>query len=410
MISRAHAVSLRNSQVGVLAQSGDVARFSFDADYWERENRDVLGLWFEDNPRASPRATLRLPAWFSNLLPEGRLREWIAIDRNVSAEREMELLLRVGRDLPGAVTVAEDGAEGMADAWGDIENPRANPVESPIWKFSLAGVGLKFSMLASGDKLSLPAEHEFGDWIVKLPEPSHRNVPENEFLIMNLARAAGIEVPETRLVHRSDLERLPDNVWPNGEEYAFAIRRFDRADGERVHIEDLAQVRGFYPHEKYSGSFETVAALLYRGVDLSSLDEFVRRMTFNLLVGNGDAHLKNWSVIYEFGRRARISPAYDLVSTIPYFASGEEDLGLKFGGQKRFSAVTRFDFERMAKRLGVGQKSMLAIVDEVIERVLGEVGGLAPLTDLPQFPRKVEDHATAIAAQLGVRPNTVPIV
>jgi serine/threonine-protein kinase HipA len=65
----------------------------------------VLGLLFEQDPLRTHAAALRLPPWFSNLLPEGLLREWIAADRRVSADREMELLAQVGHDLPGAVRV-----------------------------------------------------------------------------------------------------------------------------------------------------------------------------------------------------------------------------------------------------------------------------------------------------------------
>lgn len=133
---------------------------------------------------------------------------------------------------------------------------------------------------------------------MKLPDVRYADVPTNEFATMKLARAVGIDVPDVVLVHRDELPALPAHAWPCSEELAFAIARFDRApDGQRIHIEDLAQVRGFYDHAKYTGSFETVGALIYRNRDVDSLREFVRRLTFNVLVGNGDAHLKNWSLI-----------------------------------------------------------------------------------------------------------------
>ena len=91
---------------------------------------------------------------------------------------------------------------------------------------------------------------------------------------------------------------------------------------------------------KYDGTFETVAALCYRGHDLRALQEWARRVAFNLAIGNGDAHLKNWSLIYPDRRRATLSPVYDLVSTVGYLE--HEDFGLKFTGAK--------DFERIRKR------------------------------------------------------------
>lgn len=371
MISTAaHAVRLGGKRVGTILQRGDVARFVFADGYWEDPARQVLGLWFENNPRTSPQAALRLPEWFSNLLPEGPLRKWIAHDRGVSIDRELQLLLQIGRDLPGAVEVvpSEDGVdvEQIGTAVADV-GPRASG--SP-WKFSLAGVGLKFSMLRQGDRLSIPAANELGDWIVKFPDAVYRDVPVNEFASMSLAKEIGIQCPEIELIHRDSLPPVPDIMWPTAENYAYAIARFDRhPDGRRIHIEDLAQVRGFYPSEKYAGSFETIGGLVYRNEDLVSLREFVRRLTFNLLVGNGDAHLKNWSLIYRDGRRAEISPAYDIVSTAGYYEQGSpDDLGLKFGGSKALERVRRADFLRLQNLLRVDRKDVLDVVDESIER------------------------------------------
>src|SRR5262249_10416628 len=149
-------------------------------------DRAVLGLVFEDDPYADHASKLRLPPWFSNLLPEGRLRSWIAADRGVSADREMELLAQVGHDLPGAVRVLAD-EEHSAEVAGNTvpvlskELAGQDDQQSAIgWRFSLAGVGLKFSMVREEDRLTLPAFGQGGDWIVKLPDPLFKDVPRNE--------------------------------------------------------------------------------------------------------------------------------------------------------------------------------------------------------------------------------------
>ncbi|MBW4815816.1 HipA N-terminal domain-containing protein [Rhodococcus qingshengii] len=77
---RFHGVNLNGNRVGVLHHIGDVCRFVFVEEYWEDPSREVLGLWFEDKPNSSLKSSLRLPFWFSNLLPEGPLRKWIAAD------------------------------------------------------------------------------------------------------------------------------------------------------------------------------------------------------------------------------------------------------------------------------------------------------------------------------------------
>jgi serine/threonine-protein kinase HipA len=371
-------VWLRDRRVGALHQRGDHTRFTLDEEYVSDPLRPVLGLVFEQNLAARHRSALRLPPWFSNLLPEGALRQWVADDRGVSPDREMELLAHVGHDLPGAVRVQPDN--GMSDADGSrpvrLAEPEPPPDAARGWRFSLAGVALKFSMVAGGDRLTVPAFGEGGDWIVKMPDWSYPDVPHNEFTMMSLAGACGIEVPPVRLVHRDDLGGIPDNVWPDGEEWAYAVRRFDR-DEQRgpVHIEDLAQVRNVYPDRKYTGSFEAVASLVYRRRDLPALAEFARRLAFIVLVTNGDAHLKNWSLIYRDPRAPTLSPAYDLVSTAPYrLQHGPEDLGLRLFGSKRFETVTTASFARLQTRLGATNANL---VDHVV-RLIDDVRRLWP--------------------------------
>ncbi|MGH3851942.1 MAG: type II toxin-antitoxin system HipA family toxin [Pseudonocardiaceae bacterium] len=368
-----HSVWLRSDRVGTLVQRGDYTRFVFSQRYLNDPDRPVLGLVFEQDLSARHAAALRLPCWFSNLLPEGRLREWIAADRKVSPQREMELLAQVGHDLPGAVQVlpAPDG-EGDEIEWSP--KPPPMPVtqgarEQETWRFSLAGVALKFSMLAKGDRLTLPAFGVGGDWIVKLPDATYPDVPRNEFTMMSLAASAGIDVPPVRLVHRDELDGLPPEVWTSREEWAYAIRRFDRdVNRDSVHIEDSAQVRNVYPEDKYLGNYETVAALAYRGHDLGSLREFARRLAFTVLIANGDAHLKNWSLIYTDPRVPSLAPAYDMVSTASYLGE-RETLGLKFGGTRRLDKVDVATFERLQDRLRAPRAELSACVAELVERV-----------------------------------------
>lgn len=117
---------------------------------------------------------------------------------------------------------------------------------------------------------------------------------------------------------------------------------------------------------------ETVAGLAHRSRDRASLREAVRRTVFNLLVGNGDAHLKNWSLIYPDRRRARLSPAYDLVCTAVHLPDpGNPALGLPFLGATRLADVGRGHFARLRDRLRVGDEDVLDVVDETCERFHG---------------------------------------
>jgi serine/threonine-protein kinase HipA len=409
-IEKFYAVLLHGNRIGTLCQKGDFTRFSFNESYLTSATRPVLGLRFEENLRKSYSASLNLPQWFSNLLPEGPLRQWIATDRGVALDREMELLAQVGHDLPGAVQVLP--AEGPHEDWewpsNDIASGKSAlqtaDLPSP-WRFSLAGVALKFSMLAQGDRLTVPAVSERGDWLVKFPDYRFVDVPRNEFTMMSVASAVGIDVPEVRLIHRDELGPVPSRMWPNAEEWAYAVRRFDRlADSSRaaVHIEDFAQVRDKYPRSKYDGTFETVAALAHRGHDLNALREVARRIAFFVLIGNGDGHLKNWSLIYRDQRIPTLSPAYDIVSTVAYQLPEDsgEDLGLKFCGSKRFETVKLSSFSRLEARLD----EIFGVTDANLIEVVAQVAQHLPdaweehrdsLANSPALINKIDDWITA---------------
>ena len=360
---------LYDRAIGWLNRTHNYTWCEFDDDYVADSDRPVLGMRFEDRLRDRVAANMRLPPWFSNLLPEGVLRNWIARQRGVSPEREVELLAQVGADLSGAIAVTPSARRPAvesvaAEEIGDAESTSAER----RWGFALAGVGLKFSMLRSGERFTCTATGIGGDWIVKLPDPQYPDVPRNEYTMMRLAGAVGIEVPEVALVHRDEIVGLPDSAWRSREEFGYAVRRFDRVGGERLHIEDFAQLAGVYAERKYEGNYETIASLVYRQHDVDALAEFVRRLTFFVLIGNGDAHLKNWSLIYRDRRVPTLSPAYDIVATEQYFASaGEENLALKFAGSRRFESVRIHQFQRLSRRLRA-DVDLAQVAEDVVRR------------------------------------------
>lgn len=399
--SARHAVWLHDRRIGWLFHHDNYTWFEFTEDYLADPVRPVLGLRFEEHPRGRFAANVRLPQWFSNLLPEGALRQWIAADRAVVPEREMELIAQVGHDLPGAVRVLPAELDTVPDVADMLESASmsAEPVHGDQpWKFSLAGVGLKFSTLRDGQRFTCSATGEGGDWILKLPDSHYSDVPRNEYTMMRLAGAVGIDVPEVALVHRDNISGLPADVWPSGEEFAYAVRRFDRDEQRRlIHIEDFAQVRGVYPSQKYHGNLETVASLAYRGRDTAALHEFVRRVVFFVLIGNGDAHLKNWSLIYRDQRMPSLSPAYDIMSTEVYdIGDRPEDLGLKFARSRRFDEVRVYRFDRLAEKLGSAESLTSTAVD-TIDRVREHWPTFAAeLEDLRRIRERID---AAIAAR-----------
>ena len=401
MIEAVYAVLLHGEHVGAIHRRDAFTRFVFDQDYWDRPDRAVLGRWFEDHPRKQPRAANWVPAWFSNLLPEGRLRELIAREQGVDTNCEIDLLVRIGGDLPGAVQVVSDPSAPIDEGFeAAADGPVNVPGPSGRLRFSLAGVGLKFSMRQEGDRLVLPAHGKGGDWIVKTPDGSYPGLVANEAAVMRLASDVGIEVPEVYVRHRDQVDELEEGAWPSDEDEAYVVRRFDRRAEGRVHIEDFAQVLGRFGvgEGKYRSTVETVAAIAYRGRDRASLREMVRRSVFNLLVGNGDAHLKNWSLIYPDRKIARLSPAYDLVCTAVY--PNQADLGLPFFGTARISEISRDYFARLQASLKVEGGDVLDVVDETIER-FSETWAAGAAERLPaSVATWIEEHLEQTRRQL----------
>jgi serine/threonine-protein kinase HipA len=133
------------------------------------------------------------------------------------------------------------------------------------------------------------------------------------------------------------------------ESKALAVKRFDRGDkGETIHMEDFAQVFGLFPQDKYHHrSYANIASVLRAETGEAGTYEFFRRLVFSVLIGNGDMHLKNWSLLYPDGRRPVLSPAYDFVATLPYIPN--DSLALTFGGSRSLGEITTDQVRRLAE-------------------------------------------------------------
>jgi serine/threonine-protein kinase HipA len=208
--------------------------------------------------------------------------------------------------------------------------------------------------------------------------------------MMTLARAAGIDVPEVRLVPTADVGGLPRDL-PEAFGQSLAVRRFDRtATGERVHIEDFAQVFGVYPEEKYTkASYGSIARVLWLETGEEGITELTRRLVFNVLSGNSDAHLKNWSLIYPDGRTPRLAPAYDLVGVVPYIP--DDGLALSLGDTKAFSHVDPDRFRRFAEKAGLPVRLVVQTARDTASRIRDLWPAHEPLRALPERVRAALD-------------------
>ncbi|HAD05412.1 MAG: phosphatidylinositol kinase [Desulfuromonadales bacterium GWC2_61_20] len=330
----------------------------------------------------------KLHPTLSNLLPEGSLRELIAQGLKVHVDSEFQIFSYLGRDLPGALVAEpmdpEEIPAKLLSAYGKAKAVKFE-MGTPENKFSLAGIQMKFSMKKQDGRYNLSKGDALGDWIVKTPSTKHKDVPVNEFSAMSLAAMVGVVVPEIKLVDIDKLDNLPPINLPN-EKLAFAIKRFDRHNDRRIHMEDFAQVLVKYPHEKYkSASYEQIAYILYNysGDGLADTQQLARRLLVNILLANGDAHIKNWSLLYSDQVTPRLSPAYDIVTTSVYIEN-ERQYALNLGKTKEWYAVTYENFEAWAKRAGVPWRAIKPHLDDVMEKARslwpGEIRDL-PMND-----------------------------
>lgn len=342
-------------------------------------------------------STGRLPPVLSNLLSEGALREWMARELKVHVDAEFPLIAFAGNNLPGAL-VARPLPLGGIPAWaqasrGDRLVPVQIEVRHQADKFSLAGVQMKFSALRQDGRFMISNGAGRESWIIKTPSTVHKGVPENEFSAMLLAQAIGVTIPEVKLIPLAQLDALPDIPLP-GEPYAYGIRRFDRHENGRIHTEDFAQIFEVYPHEKYRRfNYDQLAATLYRvgGGGLADIQQMARRLLANILLGNGDAHLKNWTVYYPDGLNARLSPAYDILSTLPYVRD-EQEVALNMAHEKRWYQISMATFAAWAARIGVPWPALRVHLEEA--RQLAHERWPVMLAELPMH----EAHKQALQA------------
>ncbi|MHB1605666.1 MAG: type II toxin-antitoxin system HipA family toxin [Leptospirales bacterium] len=383
--------------VGRLQRIGKADRYAFifDESYLAISplERPILSLSFlnKNYEPQSPRqiTNTKLNPWFSNLLPEGKLREYVAGQHSFHPDRDFPMIIALGKDLPGAVIIEPaEKEEGFGGDNTDIETSS----QENSWKFSLAGVQLKFSAIReTKGGLTIPVHGRGGSWIVKLPSDVYEAVPENEYDMMRLAKKAGFPVPEIDLVEMRNIHGLPPGI--KQERMAFVIRRFDRRfDGGRIHMEDFAQVFGLYPSEKYGKiSYGNIAKTVFAFSGEKGLREFISRLVFNAVIGNGDMHAKNWSILYSDGKTPELSPPYDFVSTIPY-VSQEETLGLSIAKTKRFSDFSLSLLKNFAGKTNLPENLIIDSAKETVERTWTVWKELRWDLASPEFIRQAVDE------------------
>ena len=302
-----------------------------------------------------------VPPFFAGLLPEGR--RLLALQRAVktSVDDELSLLLAIGQDAVGDVRVMPHGVapitvEPLVQVIKSFEEIRfADLVKEfgHVDRVGLPGVQEK----VSAGRISLPASRAGARFILKLESKEFPHVIANENYFLGVARRTRMKVAKAELVYDSDGRS------------GLLVTRFDRvlnSDGLPISlaVEDACQVLDHWPADKYTFNAETVIEAL--GSVCSSralaIRELYKQLCFAWLTGNGDLHAKNIALLATADGEWRISPAYDLPSTVPY---GDLSLALAMGGKK--VGHSRRSLVEFGRHVGLSEKLATKVLDEVLE-------------------------------------------
>jgi serine/threonine-protein kinase HipA len=388
---------------GVFLGDRRVGTLSYrDGNTWfDYEDRDpahpVLGQAFEANPDKRRAASGAVPEWFANLLPEqgSGLRNLVGQELGRANPHDFQVLMFLGEDLPGNVRVVfESDVPAIPELDARSHDDGAGKV-----RFSLAGVQAKFSMRWEGKGLVLPMSGQGGDWIVKLPDRRFPEVPANEYSMLRWAKLIGIDVPDIRLITGAELIGLPEGLI-RPQEHAFAVRRFDRLAEGRVHQEDFAQIREIAVASKYDRATYSGLARFINAICPQDVDEYLRRLTAVVVMGNLDAHLKNWTLRYPDGVTARLSPAYDFVSVSSYDEFRAEELAFPVNGGKVAKLITLDNFRSLARRAHLDAGHVTSIVKATAEALVDTWPQVREEPTIPPF----------VAAHIDQRLKSLPLI
>jgi serine/threonine-protein kinase HipA len=330
--------------------------------------------------------------YFAGVLPEESSRTIIARNLGISERNDYAMLERIGGECAGAVTFLPAGeplpdrddqyrALSLPELAGILRELPRRPLlagETGM-RLSLAGAQNKIAVRVEGDAVSLPLGGAPSTHILKPAVERFAGIVFNEACCMRLAAAVGLPVAKTEIRRVEDVDYL-------------LIERYDRRhrqnpEGapmlERLHQEDFCQALGIVSENKYQKeggpSLKQCFALLREVSSAPVLDlaRLLDAVIFNYLVGNNDAHGKNFSLLYRgvgtASMETRLAPLYDVVST-RYYPELTRELAMKIGGEYSSDKVSKANFEQLAEDAGLAKPLVRRRVPEMVDAILANLG------------------------------------
>jgi serine/threonine-protein kinase HipA len=323
--------------------------------------------------------------FFAGLLPEGEFLRSIARFFQVSAENPFSVLSEIGGECAGAVSLAPPGSEPpflnaagprwlSEDELGRLLEEMPSPAliddagaEGEGFRLSLAGTRDKLSVLREQDRIGVTRGRPPSTHIIKKPVAELEGMVANEAYCLALAAESGLDTAEA-------------SPLASGGQEGLLVRRYDRRrldhdEVVRIHQEDFCQALGVLPDLKYQAeggpSIATCAGLIREHVSAPAIDliAFLDALLFNLLIGNTDAHGKNFSLLLDGELAPKLAPLYDLLSARAYWPF-KRKMAMKYGGEYRGDRIRGRHLERLASELEISPGGVRRRAYEIGERVL----------------------------------------
>jgi len=317
-------------------------------------------------------------SFFTNLLPEAGLRDYVCAQLRISPNNDYDLLKKVGGDCAGALRVLPDEEScafddacyepitefASAEALLSLTQSHTGEV-----RLSLAGAQYKMPVYLKDCALYLPLKQAPSSHIMKFSNPQYRRVPEDEFLVTTLARRIGINVVDLSL-------------FPFGESKLATISlRYDRTLKEgrlrRLHQEDFCQVMGIsgiikYEQEGGPSLNDCINIIRQYSHDvINDTKSLLSWMVFNVLVGNCDAHGKNLAFLYKQGK-TRLAPFYDLVATINY-PRVSKNMAMSIGDERNVHNIRKSCWVAQARIMGVSPQMLCDLAADMSDQIISTI-------------------------------------
>jgi serine/threonine-protein kinase HipA len=318
--------------------------------------------------------------WLANLLPESHLHE-IGLIMGVHSQDVLGILSRMGRDTAGALSIGQPRGSGgrlvPIETEADLERVIDDLPERPFLvgtegvSMSLAGAQDKIAVSVAAGTICIPLEGEPSTHILKPDIPRLKGSVQNEAFCLTLAGMCGLETAKV-------------TTGKAGARSYLLVERYDRlkdAGGQvrRIHQEDLAQVLGYYPVQKYETPppesmvgpgpglkqlFAAVADHVSPGERLKLLDGLI----FNVLACNTDAHAKNYSLMIGARGTAKLAPLYDIMCG-EVWPTITKHMAQRIGDRSEAVHIRGDDWKKLAAEVGLNPAATLRRVTELCELV-----------------------------------------